>query len=62
MGPKMLSQHACTFGYTDSAFYDLCLTSSVVSVSCDVQVTVVDLKPDGRNIPVTEKNKKEYIK
>ena len=25
------------------------------------QTSTIDLKPDGRNIPVTELNKKEYV-
>jgi len=25
------------------------------------EVVTVDLKPDGRNIPVSEENKKEYV-
>lgn len=38
----------------------LCLDFSVNKTVFD-EVTVVDLKPNGQNIPVTEKNKKEYI-
>ncbi len=43
----------------NSAILNLILRTQILSKL--LQLTVVDLKPNGRNIPVTESNKKEYI-
>lgn len=43
----------------NSAILNLILPTQILSKL--LQLTVVDLKPNGRNIPVTESNKKEYI-
>lgn len=39
--------------------YVVCVCSCVMLYY--LQVQEIDLKPNGRNIPVVEKNKKEYV-
>ena len=52
------------FSVNHTVFGEVCWTILIgIFLSCYLsQTTEMDLKPNGRNIPVTEANKKDYVK